>query len=99
MRLTIVAGLIMGVALGIHSVLGGRARAGSLHAAATQAPHTGGAHVHRGPIYLRSTAAELEPSARPDTRFDNRLNSEAEARARVRRTATAIILWTAWQRP
>jgi hypothetical protein len=98
MRLTIVAGLIMGVALGIHSVLGGRARAGSLHAAATQAPNTGRARVHRGPIYLRSTAAEVEP-ARPGTRFDNRLNSEAEARARVRRTATAIILWTAWQRP
>ena len=98
MRLTIVAGLIMGVALGIHSVLGGRARAGSLHAAATQAPNTGRARVHRGPIYLRSTAAEVEPP-RPDTRFDNRLNSEAEARARVRRTATAIILWTAWQRP
>jgi hypothetical protein len=99
MRLTIVAGLIMGLALGIHSILGARARAGSLHAAATQAPHMGRAHVHRGPIYLRSAAAELESPARPYTRFDSRLNSEDVARARVGRTATAIILWTAWQRP
>jgi hypothetical protein len=99
MRLTIIAGLVVGLALGIHSVLGGRARAGSLHAAATQGPHVGPAHVHRGPIYLRSTSAELEPSARPDTRFDDRLIAEADARARVRRTATAIILWTASQRP
>ena len=100
MRLTIIAGLVMGLALGIHSVLGGRARASSLHAAAaTQAPHTSRAHVHRDPIYLRSTSAELEPSARPDARFDSRLIAEADARARVRRTATAIILWTASQRP
>ena len=99
MRLTIIAGLVMGLAFGIHSVLDGRARAGSLHAAATQAPHTSRAHVHRSPIYLRSTSAELEPSARPDTRFDSRLAAEADSRARVQRTATAIILWTAWQRP
>ena len=99
MRLTIIAGLVMGLALGIHSVLGGRARAASLHAAATQAPHVRGAHVHRGPIYLRSTSAEVEPSAKPDTRFDRRLIAEADSRARVRRTATAIILWTASQRP
>ena len=90
MRLTIIAGLIMGLALGIHSMLGGRARAGSVHAAATQAPQTGRAHVHRDPIYLRSTAAELEPCGRPDTRFDSRLIAEADSRARVRRTATAI---------
>ena len=99
MRLTIVAGLIMGLALGIHSVLGTRARAGSLHAAASQPPHTNRGHVHRGPIYLRSAAAELEPAARPHPRFDSRLIAEDVARARVRRTATAIILWTAWQRP
>ena len=99
MRLTIVAGLIMGLALGIHSILGGHARAGSPHAAATQAPHISRGHVHRDPIYLRSTSAELKPSARPDTRFDSRLIAEADVRARVRRTATAIILWTAWQRP
>jgi hypothetical protein len=96
MRLTIVAGLIMGLALGIHSVLGARARAGSLHATVTQPPHINRGHVHRGPIYLRSAAAELEP---PYPRFDSRLNSEDVARARVGRTATAIILWTAWQRP
>ena len=99
MRLTIIAGLIVGLALGIHSILGGRARAGSVHASATQGPNLGRAHVHRDPIYLRSTSVELEPSARPDTRFDNRLIAEADSRARVRRTATAIILWTASQRP
>ena len=99
MRLTIVAGLIMGVALGIHSILGARARAGSLHAAAIQPSHISRGHIHRGPIYLRATSAELESPARPYPRFDSRLNSEDVARARVRRTATAIILWTAWQRP
>ena len=38
MRLTIVAGLIMGLALGIHSVLGSRARVGTVHA---EADHVG----------------------------------------------------------
>jgi hypothetical protein len=86
MRLTIIAGLIMGLALGIHSVIGTHAAAIGEHAAAVQAPHVSRARVHRNRIYLRSTAAEL------DTR------AEDAARARVRRTTTAIILWTIAQR-
>ena len=59
MRLTIIAGLVMGLALGIHSVLGSRAPTNIAHAAAVQSPHVRRAHVHRDPIVLRSTAAEL----------------------------------------
>ena len=39
MRLTIVAGLIMGVALGIQSVLGAHARAKVVHAASARRVH------------------------------------------------------------
>ena len=94
MRLTIIAGLIMGLALGIHSVLGANARIGGAHAAAVQRPHVSRARVHRNRIYLRSTRVEPEPSGRSD----NRVIADDAARARVRRTTTAIILWTACQR-
>jgi hypothetical protein len=86
MRLTIIAGLIMGLALGIHSVLGSRARVGTVHAEAARSPHVRRAHVHRDPIFLRSTAAELETPAND------------AARARIRRATSAMILWSVSQR-
>lgn len=100
MRLTIIAGLIMGLALGIHSVLGTHSPAGGEHAAVVQPPHVSRAHVHRNRIVLRSAAAKLEPSAgaRTSTRPDSRMIADDGTRARIRRTTSAIILWTVWPR-
>ena len=92
MRLTIIAGLIMGLALGIHSALGANARVGETRAAAIQRPHVSRARVYRNRIYLRSTSAELEPSS------NDRVIADDAARERIRGTATAIILWAACQR-
>ena len=100
MRLTIIAGLIMGLALGFHSVLGTHSPAGGEHAAVVQPPHVSRAHVHRNRIVLRSAAAKLEPSAaaRTSTRPDSRMIADDGTRARLRRTTSAIILWTVWPR-
>jgi len=92
MRLTIIAGLIMGLALGIHSVLGSHVRTGGAQAETARPPHASRAHVHREQIYLQSTSAEL---GLPTT--SDRVIANDATHARVR-TATAIILWTVWAR-
>jgi len=54
MRLTIVAGLIMGLALGIHSVLDARARASVVQAVEVRPAQVSGAAVHRDRVSPRS---------------------------------------------
>ena len=85
MRWTIIAGLIMGLALAILSALGTRAPASVAHAYEIRPAHENRADARRVQVLLLSTRPALSE------------NHMAERHSRAREIgALAIILWTAW---
>jgi len=84
MRWTIIAGLIMGLALAILSALGTRAPASVAHAAEIRPAHENRADARRVQVLLLSTRPALS---------ENHMERHSRAREIG---ALAIILWTVW---